>query len=532
MANLVVKRTAALEDPRDRQLVWWIQLVSHEDGGLLKLSRGLAEAFPDRIATRTMQKAGTRTGQIYGSECVKLIRREIAESSTEMPEYLPRFDVTERWPLFGEGAIAKPSEPYNTYDGSDDVMINMVGEELKGRWHEYHRAKQWARTFPKSYPAAEFCQFCKEHLRKLPTLLAVMCLDPAIALSDFRPFFFPDLVQSLRDYMQRWIDERTRGHVTTVIGRRVSDALDYTAEQRIMSLINGAARIGKSFEARKWCDAHAGTARYIQVPSSNDEVGFYRAIARALGVSINLNSKAHHLRDRIEDVLQSGQLMPVFDEAHFLWPTSNYRGALPRRVNWINNALVNHGVPVALITTPQFFLAHSATVDKSHWNSDQFDGRLLHYEALPDSLSREDLSAVAKSLLPEGDTSSIRGLVAYAQSSVKYLAGIVAAVTRARYLAKRDGRTKVTTDDVRRALNESVIPSNKALAEAVEKAMGKTRPRRGAPKLTTPFESELTTAQEPLNGDSAPENFTSPRLVAARETHPATSGREPVTLDA
>lgn len=83
-------------------------------------------------------------------------------------------------------------------------------------------------------------------------------------------------------------------------------------------------------------------------------MGFYRAIARSLGVSINLSSKAQQLRNRVEDVLQRGDLMVIFGEAHYLWPQCNHREALPARINWIMTALVNYGVSAALVTTPQF----------------------------------------------------------------------------------------------------------------------------------------------------------------------------------
>ena len=64
-------------------------------------------------------------------------------------------------------------------------------------------------------------------------------------------------------------------------------------------------------------------------------MGFFRAIAKELGVSINVTSKAQQLRNRIEDVLQKSKLGIVFDSAHFLWPQSNYRDTTPGRVNWV-----------------------------------------------------------------------------------------------------------------------------------------------------------------------------------------------------
>jgi hypothetical protein len=222
-------------------------------------------------------------------------------------------------------------------------------------------------------------------------------------------------------------------------------------------LIEGLARKGKTFATKAWCELHPGQARYIQVPSTNDDMGFYRAIARSLGVSVNLGLKAQQLRTRIEDVLQRGDLMVVFDEAHYLWPQCNHRVALPARINWIMTALVNYDVSVALVTTPQFSRAQQVVERQTHWASEQFIGRIAHYQKLPDSLNERDLKAVARSLLPEGDHKFIETLVAYAQASAKYLAGIETVVRRARFLAAKENRTKVLFSDIKEAIQGSVV---------------------------------------------------------------------------
>jgi hypothetical protein len=138
-------------------------------------------------------------------------------------------------------------------------------------------------------------------------------------------------------------------------------------------------------------------------------------------------------------------------------------------------ALVNHSVPVALISTPQFIRTQKVMESRTHWNSEQFIGRIGHYEKLPDSLSEADLAKVAKVLLPDGDARSLELLVRYAQGSAKYLAGIEAIVRRARYLACKDHREKVTFGDLKRATQESVIPSDRALATALAEPLKKGR---------------------------------------------------------
>jgi hypothetical protein len=144
-------------------------------------------------------------------------------------------------------------------------------------------------------------------------------------------------------------------------------------------------------------------------------------------------------------------------------------------------ALVNHDVPVALVTTPQFIVTQKAVEKRTHWTSEQLIGRIGHYQKLPSSLGEDDLAKVARALLPEGDSKSIELLVTYAQASAKYLAGIESAVRRARYLAKKESRDRVTCADIRHAIKEGVIPSDSALAQALAEPVKGSRRHGAAP---------------------------------------------------
>ncbi len=89
-----------------------------------------------------------------------------------------------------------------------------------------------------------------------------------------------------------------------------------------------------------------------RVPSSNDDMSFFRAMAESLGIGTSHAYKALELRGRIETVLHTGDLLLVLDEGHYLWPQRNMRKAVPHRINWMLTQLVNMGVPVAVVTHP------------------------------------------------------------------------------------------------------------------------------------------------------------------------------------
>jgi AAA domain len=235
-------------------------------------------------------------------------------------------------------------------------------------------------------------------------------------------------------------------------------------------IIDGTARIGKTHATKAWCNLNPGSVRYVECPAGNDDFSFYREIGLSLGVSVNLKSKAQEIKSRIEEVLRHGDLALVIDEAHYLWPGSHYRNTTPSRINWIMTALVNHGVAVALVTTPQFFRSLSAIERATCWTSDQFKGRIGRYVKLPDVLSRDELQDVARTLLPDGNADSIRALALYAESSGKYLGAMDAIADTAIYICQADGRQKVEFRDVQRAIRESVTPSDESLKAALASA--------------------------------------------------------------
>jgi AAA domain len=487
MANLVARRCQLLERAEDRRLIWFLQLLSHREGGLKEVARDLVASFPEGNATHSMRKFGMKPGQVYTASQVKAIRKEIPLGDEDFPL---------RGEMTGAEVMGLPDIP-NKWD---DLLGIRREEALRCLGVAESRAK----GRPETYKAEGFCQACRIAADGLPDYLAELCLNPSLRLDKGGPWYFPALIDTLREFQAAWIERHRRAGVFTELGKQVCETLDYSREEHCLTLVDGLARTGKTHAAKAWCEMNPGVARYVQVPSTNDEIGFYRAIAKSLGVSINLNSKAQELRQRIEDTLQPGGLTVVFDEAHWLWPSSTYRDALPGRINWIMTALVNYGVPVGLVTTPQFMRAQKRVESKACWTSEQFVGRIGHYQKLPNSLSEKDLSAVAKVLLPEGDSTSIEMLVAYAQASAKYLAAIEIATHRARFLAKRDGRVEACRQDVKRAITESVIPSDSALAEALS---GPVRQSRRASKPVP----EAT--QEPA---------AAPRGIAPRVVEPVT----------
>jgi hypothetical protein len=279
----------------------------------------------------------------------------------------------------------------------------------------------------------------------------------------------------------------------TAQGQKVFEVLDYTAYCRGLTLIQGEARLGKSHAGRAWVEQHPGSARFVEVPSGNDDVTIFRDLARGLGLGKFLNYKVVQIRERVESILLAGDIVLVLDEAQRLWPQTNFREGYPKRIAWVMT-MANAGVPICMISTPQFFVTQKV-VEKNGWNSAQLTGRICHYESLPQDLSPDDLMGVAKAVLPEADAQVLRALAVHARSSARYLAAIDSIAKRARYIATRSGRAEATAKDVRKAMQESVIPADTKLHRALESVGNGKLPRiKPAPAMSPISASESVAA--------------------------------------
>jgi hypothetical protein len=478
MASLVARRCSVIERAEDRELVYFLQLRSHHEDGLRGVVAGLLAKFPHFIGTASMHEFGMKPGQVYSLAQCEAVRSELTGSEQD------------GFPL-----------------RNDEDFLDAISE----RPHRNQRAEH-----PANYPAKQFLKVCQNAAEtEFESDLKKLCLDPAIGFNGkttFAPWYFPNALEALRHYQTEWIADHQSGVVVTEIGQKVCETLDFTAQSQCMTVLDGLARIGKSFAARTWCEQHPGQARYVEVPTGNDDVGFFRAIARGIGLGNFQQYKAVEIRERVESVLLTGDLILCLDEAHRLWPEVNIRYGFPKRINWVMS-MANQSVPICLVGTPQFIERQKAT-ELSGWNSAQFIGRIGHYEKLPDSLAEGDLMKVAESLLPEGDARAIEILVRYAQGSAKYLAGIECAVRRARYLAGRAGRKEVINADIKIAIQGSVIPSDSALAAAL------TQPAKGGRKRhLSPVEMPVEAAPIPQashrrGGLDQTKDFTSRRQTA------------------
>ncbi|MFT3869261.1 MAG: ATP-binding protein [Nibricoccus sp.] len=450
LGNRVAARCQKLTDPEEIAMLWWLQQVSWRDGGIEKFTEQFLVENETMLGTPSMHRFGMKKGQVYNAAQVRKVRSELGA-----PECM-------EFPL------------------RDDKRADRLADFLDLPDYED------LTVYPESYPASEFLDVCTGSLRQFSNWLKGMLVDPQSG--SLRSGYWS--MSGFWDALCKWRDREREvaraAIVETDVTRRVFEELDFAYETRSFVLIEGREGIGKSEAARCWCDQRPGQAIYVRLESGSDETTLYRSIAREIGTACSYQRKAVEMRARIQDALQPGHLMLVLDEAHFLWPTSaRSERTTPKRLDWLRTALIDFNVPIALVSTPQFFTQQCDRFRKAGWNSNQIQRRLTRLVRLPESLSKEDVLGVVARNFPEVPLRTAKEIAAVALLSVGYLTTIVSLRKRFDFLSSRRPST-APADLLREILDEksaeldlAVQPVEKPVATPTQ-AICRVRP--GAPQ--------------------------------------------------
>jgi hypothetical protein len=408
------KRIALVKDRATREVLWFIQWRSLTPGGVQQICDELLATFPERIGTPTLRKVFARKSrQPTGSEL-----RAINE---ERGDYRNPFIVDD---LLDDGRRAR---------------------DLKdGDWQEVI-------VSPKQQ-AGDYMQSAREAAGEdLRPFLVRCCLDPGTDISKGR-WFFDNLLDALMRLRARFIADARSRLADTVVSSQINGTLDFCRARKRMVLIEGVAGIGRTGTSRAWCDAQAGLARYVEVPSSSDDRSFFASIARALGVARGTSYKSQEIKVRVEEMLLASDMMLVFDESQYLFGQFIKPRKTPDRLLWIKSAF-DGGSAIALVAHVDFSKWQAHFVAKTLWTDEQFVRRVNRHVVLPAEHSREDMLKIARSHHPDGDERSWKLLASYALGTEKKQAsGIVEALESARYRAEQAGRETPTFADIEAAL--------------------------------------------------------------------------------
>lgn len=423
-ALLAAKRIALIPDRGLRDLLWFIQWRSLEPRGLRRLAQEIIEKFPGQLGTATMRRLHLKPGK-------KLSRSETVKIRSEFPGL--EYD----FPLKGE-----------------------AGELADGGWVDVHDPA------PESYRSDDFIAPVSEAAERLHERLMQLCLDPSSSF-DRDPWYFGDVLGALRNHRCD-CGQATAVLASTESTRQINSTLDFCFRRRRMVLIEGKAGIGKSETLKAWCNRNAGLARYVEVPSSNDDRSFFAALAGPIGVARGTSYNGQQIKLRVEEALRASGLMLVLDEAQFLWPQYIRPQGIPSRIQWVKTQF-DAGTPIALVGLPKFSEWQTLYSRRTLWDDDQLERRLNRKVVLPDTHSQEDLLSIARVRHPGGCRASWKLLVGYAMAATKKQASaITEALESAIDLAHQDGRDSITYDDIYSAVKLDFKPFATPLHKATK----------------------------------------------------------------
>ena len=467
------------EQPRLVEMMWFLQYVSMQPGGLVKFSAEMMELMPARFGTETMR--ATRRPEYSLQE------------KTSILSELPPKRFGQSWGATWRAPFSDPAE--------DEIIEGCFPRRDADDYNAPELRAQRRRQFEqdlKAWTAQDIRKLCTDAAKDiLPKYLEDICVEkgkgferPGAASFWETPYWLmSNPIEAVFEMMDCHAAEASRRIAMTVVAKKVFDALDYALQERVMVRVKGDSRFGKTEAIKAWAAMRPGVARVATVPSSNRVGDLVWNVAEALGIEAKYRARAEVLRDRVKFVLRYSRLFLILDESQFLMPQTYTRETAPQRLNWVRTEIADRGLPVALTSTVQtrkesridtFDDSAAKFVKKTGFVMEQFFGRIYRTVQLPDELPRADLIAVAAIHFPEVTEQQLERIADLAELSNNYLQTVEAVAKLARHIARREGHRRITDSDLKAAACE-VVPRRAAQEGAADPAPKATR--RASPAL-------------------------------------------------
>jgi len=436
--------------PALAEVMYFLQYASRKPGGLVKFAAEMFAKMPGRFGTETMRGA------------------KRPEYTLEEKERIVGEMASDYNPIFLYNPVEEPRRLFRPEPLSEEALAKERREQLQ--------ALKDRRELERSLKALtgrhlqEICQ--RAALEILPRYFEDLCIRrdkgfirPPVGSVNYwaSPYWFmDDPVAAALEMMELHAKDASKRLAMTAVTKKVFDALDYALQERTTARIEGDSRFGKTESAKVYADMRPGLVRMVRVPSSNSGEDLIRAVAEALGIAFSYGTRIQVLRERVRYVLRQLGILLILDESHYLVPQNYTKTTAPQRLNWVRAEVMDAGMPLALIHTPQTFLPDADKfVKKTGFAMQQFFGRIYRTVRLPDELPRADLIAVARIHFPEMSDDHLDVIADLAEVSENYLQTVEAVAKLARYIARREGHRRITVSDIEAAAYE-VIPGRAA----------------------------------------------------------------------
>lgn len=487
----VAYRAAALLSAAKRDFIWWLQGESLVDGGFRRLGRELLDQFPERIGTKNMHKAKVQPGKLYSANL------QPAGADGFLCSYA-KDAGSEPQKLSGDELLAQCRREALTYSDRkrESWQAPVPLRDLSIEEFLVELCINPKVVFSLTQNDAEICGV------ELEVELA-MESDPGLSSYHFswaEVDYFRDIIGALVEYRARKEKAVRENFYVTEIGRQIWDSLDFAFRTRSMILVYGREGRGKTEAVKAWAQLHSGQARFISLKGIATKTAAFREIALALGITASYNLTGANLQSKIEDVLKMSGLMLVIDEAHFLFNQSQRTKARPELIDWLDTAIANRKLPVALCTTPQFMDCMARAAYQVEWNYNQFRRRVKRWIPLPEENTEADIAGVAEKVFAGASSPVIKKAVSYVFASGRDLSALGDVATELRELLGTSDFSKATFKQIDQIIQENLYPSDNAFITEMEIARqklpkGRKQPAPALPNRDDSVESEVSQAQ-------------------------------------
>jgi len=467
----VSARAAVLLHADKRKLIWFIQGLSLAEGGLKRVARELVEMFPDRLGTPPMHKAGIKPEKTYAGELVSGVEVDLNYRDAPLSEEPTK-------PEKGSALIARCRAAALKHREAPQR------NQYLSSWREIQSLEEFLVDLcinPRIHFAAPGEEVDVSDIESDATIEA----NPELSKNDFKAaslVYFRDIIGALFEYKSRHESKIRENFQLTNIGKKIYETLDYALASRGMVVLDGLEGRGKTEAVKAWCELHLAQARFVSLKGITSKTTAFREIARALGIASSYMRKATEMQARIEDVLKRSKLMLVVDEAHYVFNQSRRLYSRPELVDWIDTAICNRGIPIALVTTPQFIVHMTRAADQVEWNYRQFRRRVKRWVKLPATNTEEDIKAVARNVFKKADARTISKIAGYALLSKRDLSAVGDVADEVRAMLGTEDLSNASADHVHRAIYDFLLPSDKTFLEGMEAA--RNAGRKSYRKLT------------------------------------------------
>lgn len=484
-------------EPRLAELLNFIQWQSMQPAGLAAFARQLLEAFPGRIGTQAMRRFGKTRGRYSLAELASIWK--------ELP-------IPVQWDLFPSARAL-----FHSHDDLDADHIDYRLTLLLGSENPDSELAAYAATDRRDLQAEvreslarltpEFLfQKCRASaIAELPRRLSDLCVEMTDNFEAVCEFWcFGDLPGALLEFMDRHAVEARTGIAKTKVAAHVHEGLDYALEMGRAVMIRGATGLGKSESIQAYALARPGVVRIVRQPPGNSLVDMLARIAQALGIYCPPSTARRVIQEKVDFVLRHCRFFLIFDESHHLVAESFKRTGAPVRLNWVRDAVMDAGLPCALISTPQDFQKRlSSFVSATRYNVDQFLRRVEMWPDLPAQNESEDLEAVAALHFAQFKESLRMFVVGVVMEVGGGPSGVVEIATLSAFYAKRAGRIQPAWEDVQRAAGQfkRATKERKLFSGLAQDAQEKRACKPTARRSQTVCGSDFEAVESPQSGD-------------------------------